>query len=365
MEGQKLIGDTASVNIVSAEQAFATKLLSDSDAVIIIGLKGEGVKARPRVSIPAVIEGMPVKEIGDGAFRSCKALVSAILPCDITKISAHAFYGCTTLETVTLPPSLEYIGDGAFYGCVSLRDVIHPLICGNDTAETMAQGDSSPATGRRDEDSRIEMGHECFGGCSSLSLKDQAAIRRVERAAGTHGHSPLVCFLLAYKNYYNFTGRTTRREYWIFLLWFAVLFLLLSIAGLVALQFFGNETLFLIAAALLVSSAIPVVTASVRRMRDTGTSWWHCIIPVYNILLLCNRSRDDESVRPSKRPSVLRDMRDVILALATVALLTCAIFAANSSVMSGTYDGGQKGTGTGVEYQAVERCIEPRRNVEL
>ena len=91
----------------------------------------------------------------------------------------------------------------------------------------------------------------------------------------------------AYRRYWDFQGRSSRSEYWLFFLW---VFILGFIAGLVdrlALQsqgFIGPCTLFLTFAHL-----IPNLSLGFRRLHDTDRSaWWLLIgcIPLIGALVL-------------------------------------------------------------------------------
>ncbi len=57
--------------------------------------------------------------IGDGAFRGCPALKTAILPA-ATTIGAYAFQNCAALTSVSLPAATA-IGDYAFLDCAVLE----------------------------------------------------------------------------------------------------------------------------------------------------------------------------------------------------------------------------------------------------
>jgi len=97
-------------------------------------------------------------------------------------------------------------------------------------------------------------------------------------------------YLLVLKRYAEFSGRSRRKEYWMFTLYNTVIYLVLYIAGLVTLMrsslsmvFFG--LVFLYALAVLV----PSLAAAVRRLHDTGKSGWFILIgfiPVAGIALI-------------------------------------------------------------------------------
>lgn len=74
---------------------------------------------QPCVTVPLSIEGYPVTEIGENAFRGT-SVVSVELPYSVTKIGWFAFANCVSLAQATLPASVESIGYGAFDGCPNL-----------------------------------------------------------------------------------------------------------------------------------------------------------------------------------------------------------------------------------------------------
>ena len=99
-----------------------------------------------KVVIPAQVNGVPVAEIGSGAFNGCHGLTSVEMPpgikvigdyafnaCDslisvnmpdsLTHIGKWAFHGCTRLTSMALPPKISRIGDEAFFGCTALKTI--------------------------------------------------------------------------------------------------------------------------------------------------------------------------------------------------------------------------------------------------
>ena len=68
------------------------------------------------VSIPADINGVPVRKIADSAFKNTN-ITSVVIPNSVNEIGWFAFAGCYTLESVTVPSSVATINYGAFDGC--------------------------------------------------------------------------------------------------------------------------------------------------------------------------------------------------------------------------------------------------------
>lgn len=89
-------------------------------------------------------------------------------------------------------------------------------------------------------------------------------------------------------HYFDFTGRATRREFWLFTL---SLFLVTVGAGmLVALS---RETMWAVVGVFWLSILAPAVALQVRRLHDTGRSgWWWLLVFLpyiggFGLLVLC------------------------------------------------------------------------------
>lgn len=99
----------------------------------------------PAVVIPAVLQGLPVKQIGANAFNGNKNLIAVVIPESVKNVSGFnncenlsvavipagvttvaGFSGCKNLSTVVLPSTLVGINDNAFYGCSSLKSINLP-----------------------------------------------------------------------------------------------------------------------------------------------------------------------------------------------------------------------------------------------
>ena len=77
---------------------------------------------------------------------------------------------------------------------------------------------------------------------------------------------------MAYQRYAEFSGRSTRAEFWWFNLYFYSLTILLLFIGSAV---FGVEFGFISFAILWIAHIIPIFSTSVRRLHDTGkTGWW-------------------------------------------------------------------------------------------
>ena len=86
-----------------------------------VTITGCDKKASGALTIPAMIEGKSVTNIGEKAFIGCSSLTNITIPDSVTSIGWGAFAGCTSLASITIPDSVPSIGDGAFFGCRSLR----------------------------------------------------------------------------------------------------------------------------------------------------------------------------------------------------------------------------------------------------
>ncbi len=95
-------------------------------------------------------------------------------------------------------------------------------------------------------------------------------------------------YIDALKNYANFNGRWTRKQYWMFFLFnFIISFALGFVGGLIKFELIGT----IYSLALL----IPGIAAGVRRLHDVGKSGIFLIIPLYNLILLCTASEQTDN----------------------------------------------------------------------
>ena len=93
----------------------------DGGEIVILSYTGSGGD----VTVPREIDGLPVTEIGDGAFRD-SAVTSITLPSTVERIGWFAFAGCARLTALTSSESVSEIGYAAFDGCPSSLTVIAP-----------------------------------------------------------------------------------------------------------------------------------------------------------------------------------------------------------------------------------------------
>lgn len=95
-------------------------------------------------------------------------------------------------------------------------------------------------------------------------------------------------FLDVIKNkYICFTGRARRKEFWMFVLFtniiFIVLFILAGILGQIA-SFLATIFSFIMVL-LYLGLLLPSLGLWVRRIQDAGYDWWFIFIPVFNWIL--------------------------------------------------------------------------------
>lgn len=101
------------VDTAKAEEVFGDfGYISNSEYITITSYKG----TLTDVVVPATIDGLPVKVIGDNSFNSVvigTKITSITLPDSIQEIKSNAFKN-TNLGTLNLPVNLEVIGASAF-----------------------------------------------------------------------------------------------------------------------------------------------------------------------------------------------------------------------------------------------------------
>ena len=113
-------------NIKYQSQTFGVfeefKYNQKGDFIEIKGMTKAG-KSMPHHTVPATINGKPVKIIASGAFHDRTEMLSIDLPDTIEMIGDYAFSKCSDLTEIRLPKALAYIGEHAFLGAVKLKKI--------------------------------------------------------------------------------------------------------------------------------------------------------------------------------------------------------------------------------------------------
>ena len=99
-----------------------TYTINTDNTITITKYTGKGGS----VTIPAVIEGKPVTDIGEDAFYGCTGLTGVTIPDSVTGIGVAAFCECTGLTSVTIGNGVTTIGGYAFLSCTRLTSVNIP-----------------------------------------------------------------------------------------------------------------------------------------------------------------------------------------------------------------------------------------------
>lgn len=116
-------------------------------------------------------------------------------------------------------------------------------------------------------------------------------------------------FIYCLKNYFKFSGRATRSEYWYFVL-FGLLFSLTAMLIDFSIgTFYIEEGIGIFSSIYTLAILIPSLAVTVRRLHDTNRSaWWLLIslIPIIGLIVLtvfyCQDSKEDNKygVNPKK-----------------------------------------------------------------
>ena len=84
----------------------------------------------------------------------------------------------------------------------------------------------------------------------------------------------------AFSRFADFSGVSTRPQYWFFVLANAIASAVVSLTA----GDMGQNVLSLI-------TLVPTISVAVRRMHDVSKSGWFVLIPIYNIVLLASPSK--------------------------------------------------------------------------
>ncbi|MFZ2237722.1 MAG: DUF805 domain-containing protein [Dokdonella sp.] len=96
-------------------------------------------------------------------------------------------------------------------------------------------------------------------------------------------------FLMALKKYATFSGRSRRSEYWFFVLFYLIIYVVLAIIDGVAGTMSSESRFGLLSGLFALAMLIPSLAVGARRLHDTGRSgWWQLIglIPLIGFIVL-------------------------------------------------------------------------------
>jgi uncharacterized membrane protein YhaH (DUF805 family) len=96
-------------------------------------------------------------------------------------------------------------------------------------------------------------------------------------------------YMEALKKYADFSGRSRRKEYWMYALCNTVIIFVLEIAGFALLRNTVGTILFALLAIYSLATLIPSLAVCIRRLHDTGRSgWWLLIglVPVVGFIVM-------------------------------------------------------------------------------
>ena len=79
-------------------------------------------KTVTEATIPAEIDGVAVKQLGQNAFSGCRELASVTLPEGLTRIARGSF-DYTKITVISVPATVTYADPGALYWAESLEDI--------------------------------------------------------------------------------------------------------------------------------------------------------------------------------------------------------------------------------------------------
>jgi uncharacterized membrane protein YhaH (DUF805 family) len=110
-------------------------------------------------------------------------------------------------------------------------------------------------------------------------------------------------YLEAYRRAFDFKGRSTRAEFWLFVLIGTIAVVVASLVDTLVLHASWLSTLVSLV------QLVPSISVGVRRLHDTGRSgWWYFIAlaPVIGLVMLvvfwCSKSRPAATAGASSRP---------------------------------------------------------------
>jgi len=115
-------------------------------------------------------------------------------------------------------------------------------------------------------------------------------------------------YLKAFKQYATFSGRARRSEYWYFMLFYIIGYLLMSFLDGMLGSFSVKSGIGLLGGVFLLVHILPSLAVTVRRLHDIGrTGWWYFIIiipligPLVLLVFSVLDSKEDNQYGPNPK----------------------------------------------------------------
>ncbi len=122
-----------SVTVKNKSQIYDYELNEAGDGIVILSHKLGDIAGV--VTMPDVINELPVTEIADGAFANHRSITKVVLSKDIKKIGKSVFSNCTSLEAVELSSENGYyeLVDGVLYNKAKTEIIYYPATKAGDS----------------------------------------------------------------------------------------------------------------------------------------------------------------------------------------------------------------------------------------
>lgn len=111
-----------------------------------------------------------------------------------------------------------------------------------------------------------------------------------------------------FKKYAVFSGRATRKQFWMFELWNVIVYFVLGMVTGIIAHLTGSHLFIIINWLYALAVVIPSLAVSVRRLHDTNrTGWWLLIdlVPIVGAIMLIvfciEDSRPDNKYGPNQK----------------------------------------------------------------
>jgi uncharacterized membrane protein YhaH (DUF805 family) len=89
------------------------------------------------------------------------------------------------------------------------------------------------------------------------------------------------------KQYFDFSGRARRKEYWMFFLVNILIAIVVGFVLGVISVITGNKSIQSYAQLYTLIVFIPGIAVAVRRAHDSNHRGWWLFVPIYNLILMC------------------------------------------------------------------------------
>jgi len=101
-----------------------------------------------------------------------------------------------------------------------------------------------------------------------------------------------MCKKVVFENYFNFSGRARRKEWFLFVFLHLIMTFIFYKVNTIIEFAYGIEMTYNLVILYSLLVFIPLIAVTVRRLHDVDKSGWYILVPFYNLVLVWSKGEE-------------------------------------------------------------------------